>query len=412
MSEKVTIPYRAAIIGVSGFGAVHYTDLMNEVEAGNCKIVAATVINQDEEIEKCATLKAMGTKIYTDYQQMLDENSGEIDLCCVPTGIAMHAPMSIAAMKSGANVFVEKPVAATVQEVAEMQCVEKETGKFCAVGYQHIYQANTHATKKLILDGGIGKLKCIRAKGLWPRDEKYYGRNNWAGSVRVGDNWVLDSPFNNALAHYLNLACFLAGDSFEKSAVIKGVQAEMYRGNKIENCDTACIKVFTASGVEILFDVTHCSKETDGPTYTIYGEKGTLYWDDDSTLGTAADGSKVDYPRVERGEFRNAIFTHIKERLVDPQAFYCSLDIAGTQTLCANGAHESSAINQFPAEICHRTPTANESFRTVVDNIDEIIEESYKTGKMFSELGVDWAVPGEYIDTTEYKSFEGGKSLK
>ena len=267
MSEKVKIPYRAAIIGVSGFGHTHYMDLMREAVDGNCKIVAATVINQTEEAEKCAKLKEMGAIIYTDYKEMLEAHKGEIDLCCVPTGISLHAPMSIDAMRAGANVFVEKPVAATIQEVARMKSAEQETGKFCAVGYQHIYQPNTRQVKEFILDGGIGKLRSIRVKGLWPRNENYYNRNNWAGSLKSGDHWVLDSPFNNALAHYLNLACFLAGETFGESAKVKGVKAELYRGNKIESADTASIKVYTTNDVEILFIVSHCTRSQDGPDF-------------------------------------------------------------------------------------------------------------------------------------------------
>ena len=196
------------LLAFSGFGNVHYSDLMREVEVGNCKIIAATVINQDDEVEKCEKLKSLGTILYADYNEMLEKHKGEIDLCCIPTGISMHAPMSIAAMRYGANVFVEKPVAATIQEVLEMKQVEAETGKFCAIGYQHIYLPNVRQAKELILSGGIGKLKSIRVKGLWPRDEKYYNRNNWAGTIRANGEWVLDSPFNNALSHYLNLGLF------------------------------------------------------------------------------------------------------------------------------------------------------------------------------------------------------------
>ncbi len=410
MSEKVKLPYRAAIIGVSGFGNVHYSDLMREVEVGNCKIIAATVINQDDEVEKCEKLKSLGTILYTDYNEMLEKHKGQIDLCCIPTGISMHAPMSIAAMRAGANVFVEKPVSATIQEVLEMKQVEAETGKFCAIGYQHIYLPNVRQTKELILAGGIGKLKSIRVKGLWPRDEKYYSRNNWAGTIRANGEWVLDSPFNNALSHYLNLACFLAGGSFDQSADVVGVQAELYRANKIESADTACIKVFTSNDVEILFIVTHCSSATDGPDFAIIGDQGELEGRNDSLYGTTADGRKVKFPVLEnREDFRRCIFDAIRARMLDENAFYCSLDIGGTQTICANGAHESSVVNRIPAKLCHRVPTDNESFRTVVDGLDAAIDKCFAEGKMFSEIGLDWAVSGEYIGMIGYDHFDGGK---
>ena len=112
--------YNAAIIGVFGFGRVHYNDLKNYAEKGILKVIAATVINPDEEPEKCEWLKKHGTKMYTDWTVMLEDFDNKIDICFIPTGIAIHAPMSIAAMKAGANVFVEKPIAATVQNAIQI----------------------------------------------------------------------------------------------------------------------------------------------------------------------------------------------------------------------------------------------------------------------------------------------------
>jgi len=73
------------------------------------KIVAATVINPADEADNIAELKAHGCEIYSDYEKMLAEHSGRIDLCLIPTGIPWHARMTIAALRARANVLVEKP---------------------------------------------------------------------------------------------------------------------------------------------------------------------------------------------------------------------------------------------------------------------------------------------------------------
>jgi len=124
----------ACVIGVSGFGRTHYDDLMREVEAGRMRALGATVINQDEEQEKCERLLSLGCRLFTDHREMLDKLSGKIDICFIPTGIHLHAAMSIDAMRAGADVLVEKPVAATVQDVRRMQACERDTGRFGAVG--------------------------------------------------------------------------------------------------------------------------------------------------------------------------------------------------------------------------------------------------------------------------------------
>ena len=62
------------------------------------------------------------------------------------------------------------------------------------------------------LYGGTSSRR-ITVRAQWPRGASYYARNNWAGRLRVGSAWVLDSPVNNAFAHFLMLALFWAGDT-------------------------------------------------------------------------------------------------------------------------------------------------------------------------------------------------------
>jgi predicted dehydrogenase len=270
--------YNAVIIGISGFGNVHYDDLHAGVEAGKWRIVGATVINQNEEVEKCSWLKGQGTELFTDWQEMLDKFAGQIDVCFIPTGINMHAPMSIAAMQAGANVFVEKPAAATVQEVAAMQEIADETGRFVAVGYQFIYQPDVAMVKQLLLDGKLGKITSIKTKALWSRNSIYYNRNGWAGKLKVNGEWVLDSQFNNANAHFLNVMSFLVGKSLHEAAELTCCCAELYRAHPIESPDTECLKATSIDGVNVYFFGTHACFENAPVVLSVSGELGRLDW--------------------------------------------------------------------------------------------------------------------------------------
>ena len=196
------------IIGVSGFGRVHYEMLLNEHAAGTVEIVGATIINQDEEAEKCAHLRALGCRIFDDYEAMLRALAGKAELCLIPTGTPLHKTMTIAALKAGMHVYVEKPAAGCIQDVRAMQQASCAADKLVAVGYQHMYAPSTLEIKRQILDGLIGKVEAIKCRVLWPRGHDYYQRNNWAGRLRVDDTWVLDSPFNNAVAHELMMMLF------------------------------------------------------------------------------------------------------------------------------------------------------------------------------------------------------------
>ena len=146
---------KACIIGVSGYGRVHYQLLLDQVSLGNIKIVAATIINQLEEKEKCEILRKHECVIYEDYHLMLKELVGEVDLCMIPTGTPLHKPMTIAALEARMNVLVEKPAAGCYDDVLDMEKKAKEVDKKVFVGYQHMYSnmamtANINYSKVLL----------------------------------------------------------------------------------------------------------------------------------------------------------------------------------------------------------------------------------------------------------------------
>ncbi|MFC1454400.1 Gfo/Idh/MocA family protein [Verrucomicrobiota bacterium] len=333
----------AGLIGVSGFGNTHYRDLVREHEAGRIKPLAATVINQAEEPEKCAKLRELGVEIFDDYKAMLAKYAGKLDLVCIPTGIALHAPMAIDVMQSGANALIEKPAAATIQEVIAMQEAEKKFGKFTAVAFQSIFTAELQDLKKEILNGVIGKITRMVACGLEPRMFSYYNRNNWAGHLKgKHGEWVLDSPYNNAVAHQLNMMTFLAGSQFEKPALPVAVTAELYHANRIESADTASIAIETSEGIPLYFYISHAAESSLRTGFKIFGTAGTI----DATLAlftieSAAGKKEIPWQR-DGIEVRSRIMESMRNRITDPAAFYCSLDIARAHTLCVNGIHESS----------------------------------------------------------------------
>lgn len=391
---------KAAIIGVSGFGNVHYHDLMRQVEQGHMAIVGATVINQDEEAEKCARLRAVGADIFTDYREMLGRLRGQIDLCFIPTGIHLHAPMTIATLQAGANVFVEKPAAATTDEVRAMQAAARETERFVAVGFQTMYAHETLLMKRHILNGDLGRIEAIKCRGLWPRLDSYYTRNRWAGRLKLNGQWVLDSPFNNAMAHQLNMICFLAGTELHRAATLEHIEAELYHAHDIESADTACMRILTAQDIPLYFLVTHCSEGLLNPEIVVRGDRGQLHWTFDRLRIDMADGNVEEVACQTGTELRDAMMAALRARLEDPAVFVCDLDIAGVHTLAVNGAHLSSTAHPVPEAFIRRYPYEN-SVKTVIEGIDGIIDRAFDEERLFSELDVPWAQRGRVVPLSD-----------
>ncbi len=397
-------PAVVSLIGVSGFGAVHYADLLRQVERGAVRIAAAVVINPDQEPEKCAQLRAMGCEIFSDDRTMWARHANRIDVCFIPTGIPLHAPMTITALQSAANVLVEKPAAGTIQDVAKMQSAEQTTGKFCAVGFQSMYSPDTLWMKEQILGGAIGTLEGIKCRVQWPRHDSYYSRNGWAGRLQVGNDWILDGPINNATAHFLNLICFLAGPEQRVSTPLSRVEAELYRVRDIESSDTAALRITTTSGLPLHFFTTHATATELHPEVVVRGSEGTLTWTMPGITLRHSDGTSEYRKAPTEDLLRDHMVHAVLDRVHNPDTFICDLGIAGTQTLCVNAAHEASPVFKVPESFLHTTAPNSDRLVTI-PGLEELVDSCFENETLFHEAGAPWTRPAGTKNVTNYREF-------
>ncbi|HEY5586174.1 MAG TPA: Gfo/Idh/MocA family oxidoreductase [Ruminiclostridium sp.] len=93
---------------------------------------------------------------YTDYLELVKD--GNIDAVFVTTPIVLNAPVTLAALKAGKDVFTEKPLAVTVKDVDEIIAAEKAPGKKVYVLEQFIYNPQLPVMQEIINSEKMGKL--------------------------------------------------------------------------------------------------------------------------------------------------------------------------------------------------------------------------------------------------------------
>jgi hypothetical protein len=234
---------------------------------------------------------------------------------------------------------------------------------------------------------------------LWPRDEAYYNRNRWAGALRDAQgNLVLDSPANNACAHYLHNMLYVLGDAIDRSDPPATVTAELYRAHAITNYDTAAIRIRTVGGVDVLFLVTHASRDLTGPLFSYEFERGLVTFSNETGLLEARfhDGNRTKtYGSPNDEQFRKVWMTmrDIRERTPT----LCGIESAEPHTQCTWAAQQSmSEIQPFPPPLIH-VEGERGARRTWVEGLDDAMRQCYETFKLPSEIGVVWASRGEEI---------------
>lgn len=380
---------RVALIGISGYGLVHFEHIRKLADKGIVELAAVVVINPDQVQKQLEILKHYNTRVYASTEKMYADFSGKLDLVCIPTGIAFHEPMTIEALRNGASVLVEKPAAGSIAGIENMQNAEKESnGRFVAVGFQHTYARELQFIKRYLLTGRLGKIRNITVKGLWPRNDIYYHRNNWAGRIKSDSGaWILDSPINNAFAHYLNIELFLAGKTFRTSAHPAGVEAELYRARReIETFDTCGVRVKTGEGAILTALFTHTTPRNDNPQLRIECDKGSVYWKVDESWNIRSDSGKLLYSGIVE-QPHDDMFADVTARLRDPEVFTCSLDIAKAHTTCIEELYRNFTPKQLTAASVTRTEPDGQY---LLKNVEAVFEKCYRENLLPSEAGADW----------------------
>jgi len=158
-------------VGFIGTGSRGYY-LMERMYKGStefAQIVAVCDTYQGNLARAKDRVQTMGSntpKTFADYRDLLKEPG--IDAVWIATPEHLHHSMTIAALKAGKHVYVEKPLAHTIEEGAEIVKVANQSGKVVQVGTQNRSNALYIKAKEMVAQGMIGEIHYVRA--FWYRN--------------------------------------------------------------------------------------------------------------------------------------------------------------------------------------------------------------------------------------------------
>ena len=179
-------------IGIVGCGDRGYgvSTVWAKVGAENnsCRVAAVADcyqrrVNKAKDYHKCDG--------YLDYREVV--NRSDIDAVYIATADHWHAKVALDAMDHGKDVYLEKPMCHTLEEVRQLVATVKETGRVLQVGSQTTSADQWWKAKKAIADGMIGKM--IMSQGSYHRNSvtgewNYYKIDDDAGPDQSGERYV------------------------------------------------------------------------------------------------------------------------------------------------------------------------------------------------------------------------------
>jgi myo-inositol 2-dehydrogenase / D-chiro-inositol 1-dehydrogenase len=182
---------RVGIVGAGWIAREHRRVLDSVADA---EFVAVCDIDR----ERAEALAAgTGARVYLDWRDLLDrEDLGALIVCTPPRS---HREPAVAALSRGLPVYLEKPIARTPEDAAEIVAAAAQTGTVCAVGYQWHALDLLEDLGELLAGQQVGLLL---GTSIGPTQSR-----PWFLDMRAGGGNLLERG-----SHHLDLARTVAGD--------------------------------------------------------------------------------------------------------------------------------------------------------------------------------------------------------
>jgi len=168
-SGKTAKKLRVACIGAGGIAGAHLAEYakMKDVEiVGLADPVMASMEKKAEQF------KVPAENCFTDHREMLKKLQPDAVSVCSPNGA--HAENTMAALKAGAHVIVEKPMAMNAREAQAMIDLAKRQKRKLIIGFQQRYDGRSAFLRGAVKEGVFGDILYARVQALRRR-----GIPNW-----------------------------------------------------------------------------------------------------------------------------------------------------------------------------------------------------------------------------------------
>ena len=290
---------RVGLIGSGWYGKV---DLLRLIQVAPVEVVSlcdvdSKLLAEAADIVAARQLSKKKPRTYGDYREMLKEK--DLDIVLIATPDHWHALPMIAAVQSGADVYVQKPVGVDVVECQAMVTAARKYKRVVQVGTQRRSTPHLFEARDLIKEGRLGRIGlvetyCYGRRGISnPPDEpppanldyemwtgpapmrpfnKMIHPRRWRSFMEYGNGTIGDMGI-----HMIDMARWMMDLGSPQRVSSTGGNYFHQEGKpNIPDMQTA---TFDYGDLQLTWQHRHFGDRPD-PKYwwgaTFYGEKGTL----------------------------------------------------------------------------------------------------------------------------------------
>ncbi len=244
---------KIAVVGLGRIGwQVHLPEIAKNDKFELCAVVD---VNEDRLVEAEGEYKVKG---YTSLEEML--KAEKLDLVVIASPTHLHRTQCELCFAQGVDVFLDKPMAPTLEDSVKIAEAAKTNGRKIMVYQPHRAVPAVSVLRRIIDEGKIGPVYMMKRA-----QSSYVRRHDWQALRKFGGGMI-----NNYGAHFIDQMIYLAQEDVES------IYCTSHRIATLGDAEDVVKAVLTMkSGATIDIDINNATAHMIAP-WMIFGKYGTI----------------------------------------------------------------------------------------------------------------------------------------
>jgi predicted dehydrogenase len=212
-------------LGIIGAGVIGKTHIKTAIDSSDFELVGVA----DPDPAAWAMPRQYDIPCYETHQRLLAETKPDAVIVATPN--RLHVPIGIECAHAGLHLFVEKPIAESVEAANELNAEAKKAGVVVQVGHHRRHYNRTKEARRIVQSGEIGEL--VGVAGIWAslKPDSYY-QVAWRTLPGGG-------PVMINLIHEIDSLRFICGEIIE----VRAQNSNRMRGLAVEDTSAVILKL-------------------------------------------------------------------------------------------------------------------------------------------------------------------------
>lgn len=281
-------------VAFAGFRHGHIFTLYNWIKESENAVIAGG-FEQNGEAREVAVERAGVDFCYATYDEILNDKS--VDAVAVGDCYGKRGNIIIRALKAGKHVIADKPLCTSLEELAEIRNLSKETGLKVSGMYDLRCTYSVNKAKELVESGTLGEIHAVNFTGQHTLD--YGKRPMW-----YFEEGMHGGTINDIAIHGMDLIRMITGKELTK---VHGARCwNAFAKEEKHFFDSAQFMVEMDGGMGVTADVSYAKPSCSYPLapvwrFTFWGDRGMMEFSmTDDKLFLALD--KSEEPQIFEGK--------------------------------------------------------------------------------------------------------------